>query len=355
MASPPPNHPPSYSPSFASRELPAINTSLGMGSKKRSAADGSTTPANKRRKASIMSAGSAHPLRQTSFPPDEAGTPFSARSPSVDVETASLVSASASQLSAAGRPKKKRGRKSKAEKAREQTPSVAGGRAPTAVSGTSGPRSNVGAGNEAAEDDEAEGDMQEHMAKNNATRTEEERKEEKRLRAMLASAMDLDQFERFSAWRAAKLPDSVIKRLVNATVSQSVPPSVVTAVRSVTKYFLTDLIVKARRVQGEWSEVENEKQADVEYPGRILTRNPEAKEKFDKQAKEWPWEAEKEEVILQEPPRGPLRPDHLREAWRRYKTSLQGSSTGLQGLWHVQQHSGVERFPSKTGGRRIFK
>lgn len=133
------------------------------------------------------------------------------------------------------------------------------------------------------------------------------------------------------------------------------PPSVVTAVRSVTKYFLTDLIVKARRVQGEWSEVENEKQADVEYPGRILTRNPEAKEKFDKQAKEWPWEAEKEEVILQEPPRGPLRPDHLREAWRRYKTSLQGSSTGLQGLWHVQQHSGVERFPSKTGGRRIFK
>ena len=56
-----------------------------------------------------------------------------------------------------------------------------------------------------------------------------------------------------------------------------------------------------------------------------------------------------------EPRVGPLRPEHLREAFYRYKTSGEGGGVGLQGLWHAQQEDGVERFGTRTGGRRIFK
>ncbi len=153
---------------------------------------------------------SNHPLRQTSFPPDEIPTPFSARSPSVDVDNTSFVSGS--YASGAAPAKKKRGRKSKADKARDQTSSAVGGRAPTAVSGASGPKSNAGGVGDAGDDEDVDADDAE-TAMITTTRTEEDRKEERRLRAALVSCMDQDQYDRIAAWRAVKLPDSVIKRV----------------------------------------------------------------------------------------------------------------------------------------------
>lgn len=186
-------------------------------SKKR-ASEGGNSPAQKRRKASTMSASSsAHPLRQTSFPPDESqsGTPNGARSPSID--SMSLVSGS--QVSAAAPAKKKRGRKSKAEKAREQTPSVAGGTAATTVSGGA---SDVGRGSKrggykggaAGEDDEedADGGVVEVAATAQA-RTAEQKAEEHRLRGMLINAFTPDQFDRYENWRAAGLSKNAVKRV----------------------------------------------------------------------------------------------------------------------------------------------
>ncbi|CAK7245991.1 MAG: hypothetical protein STHCBS139747_007612 [Sporothrix thermara] len=361
---------------------------------KRSAGDatpGQQTPALKRRKASIISATSfsavSHPLRQTSFPPEDASTPFSARSPSVDFDNASLVSGGPSSVaggSAVAAPgKKRRGRKSKAEKLREQTPSLVGGasgRASSVVGGAGsgggsggGPKSSTGApgdgaagggggGSGGADDDDndgGDGDMPDSGAAA-SKRTDEERKEEKRLRAALVACMDNDQYERISAWRAAKLPDAVIRRLVNATVSQSVPSSVVTAVRSVTKYFLTDLITRAQEIQDKWIAADNEVQTPdgKPWPGMVLSRGePEVKELYEKQsALAIPeWEPEAADLILREPPKGPLRPDHLREAWRQYKASVQSKTAGALDLWHYQQGTGVERFPARTGGRRLLK
>ncbi|EFX00041.1 2-hydroxyacid dehydrogenase [Grosmannia clavigera kw1407] len=254
---------------------------------KRAAGDGPATPALKRRKGSIMSVASAtttHPLRQTSFPPEDNETLFTARSPSADIDNASFVSGS---LSATAAPiKKRRGRKPKAEKLREQTPSLAGGRATTAVSSTGGAKgSSVVHGDAGVEEDDGDGDVPDSGAAA-AKRTDEERKEEKRLRAALVACMDFDQYERISAWRAAKLPDAVIRRLVNATVSQSVPSSVVTAVRSVTKYFLTDLITNAQSIQSEWISADREAQADEEWPGMVLSRGePGIRDIYDKQSR----------------------------------------------------------------------
>ncbi len=101
-----------------------------------------------------------------------------------------------------------------------------------------------------------------------------------------------------------------------------------------------------------------EEQADMAWPGKVLSRDePEVKALYDEQATMGGemFDAAKIEPILKEEPRGPLRPDHLREAWRRYRASMQSHGAGTLNLWHAQQHSGVERFPIRTGSRRIFK
>lgn len=162
--------------------------------------------------------GSAHPLRQTSFPPDDPMTPFGARSPSVDFDNMSLVSGS--QVSAAAHPKKKRGRKSKAEKAREQTPSVVGGRGTAAASlagsegGRGGTKSAVGgAGGAAGDEGDADDEGPTEVAATAEALTKEQKEEEHRLRSMLIGAFSEDQFDRFENWRAANLSKAVVRRV----------------------------------------------------------------------------------------------------------------------------------------------
>jgi transcription initiation factor TFIID subunit 11 len=159
----------------------------------------------KRRKASMMPTGSAlsvHPLRQTSFPPDgnEAFSPEDPRSPSV--ETMSLVSGSI-----AGAPaKKKRGRKPKGA---EDTASVAGGVAPTALSGASG-RGRASRAMSAEEEDDIGGDMDVAIV----ARSKEEKEKEKQHRAMLVTAFDEMQFRRYEHWRQARLSEAVVRRVI---------------------------------------------------------------------------------------------------------------------------------------------
>lgn len=175
--------------------------------KKRSSStlDVNSAPA-KRRKPSQTNA-PAHPLRQTSFPP-EARSP-AVRSPSVDA-TSHVSGSQVSGLTASGAPKKKRGRKAKNAKAdenKEGTPSLVGGKASTSVSGQGG-----GGGDKDAEEDDDE-DTGEMALEDVVARTQEQKQEEIRLRAMLVEAFDSEQYERYEHWRAAKLADSVVKRV----------------------------------------------------------------------------------------------------------------------------------------------
>lgn len=168
---------------------------------------------------SITSVGSAHPLRQTSFPPDE--SPFAARSPSVGFDNDNVSMVSGSAVSASAPAKKKRGRKSKADKAREAaekegTPSAVGGRAMTAASGRSGAGRGAtsAVGDDGADDEEEDDkDIKTKMGVAQFERSREEREEEKKLRFMLVQQMDKDQTERYEMWHAAKLTESVVKRV----------------------------------------------------------------------------------------------------------------------------------------------
>ncbi|KAK3309233.1 hTAFII28-like protein conserved region-domain-containing protein [Chaetomium strumarium] len=368
--------PTAHSPPHTSHiQLANINT---MTSNKKRASEGAAPPALKRRAISTPSGpGSAHPLRQTSFPPDDAGTPYGPMSPSSIADVDAMSTVSGSLVNAAAPVKKKRGRKSKAEKAREQTPSVVGGRAPTAISGVSegggrGTKSVSGAaGGAGDEDGEGDDEGPTEVAATADIQTKEQKEEEHRKRQMLISALSEEQFDRYENWRAGNLSKASVRRLINATTSQSVPENVVITMRAVSKVFIGDIIEGARRVQGEWIK-NGEKQTDLpadQMPGQTLAQSSsqaQSAAQTESPAQATPDSASKADTQEQPPPpqqhrqetddrRGPLRPDHLREAIRRYRVSGEGGGVGMQRIFHQQQQGGAERFPMRTGGYRIFR
>jgi transcription initiation factor TFIID subunit 11 len=109
-----------------------------------------------------------------------------------------------------------------------------------------------------------------------------------------------------------------------------------TAVKAVAKLFAGEIIEAARNVQGEWIAA-GERQTDL--PSPPPSTNDAGND---------------DEVLEPEVKRGPMRPDHLREAWRRYKLNGDSRGVGVQQLWHAQQGSGVERFTTRTR-KRLFK
>ncbi|KAI0871354.1 histone-fold-containing protein [Hypoxylon argillaceum] len=338
MASPPHIYSPAGSPPYPSHaQLP---------SKKRTSMATELSiqpPSLKRRKASTMSvtsAGSAHPLRQTSFPPDETlargYSPSYRRSPSVD--TMSLVSGS--QVSAAP-AKKKRGRKSKAELAseaaaasiREGTPSLVNGRAATVASNASGNLAKDGDGDGGREgDNDGSFELPENMASRSAARTKEQIEEEKELVALLKSQMDTIQFDRYEVWHRQSIKPQDVKRHINSVTSQSCPTNVHQMMQVVCKMYLGDIVEAARDIQQEWTDL-GEKQTDL----------PDDK-------------LEPSNELSQHRRQAPLRPDHLREAYRRRKAASEnGGALGSLMVWNQQTQNGEERFAVRAGGRRIFK
>ncbi|KAI9744209.1 MAG: hypothetical protein M1818_002361 [Claussenomyces sp. TS43310] len=316
MASPPDNH--NYG-SSASSSHPQ--------SRKRSSDMSASAPAVKRRKPSVMSSDSrisVHPLRQTSFPPDGSDGQSYAVRRSTSVDTMSLVSGSA----AGGITGKKRGRKPK-NKGDDNT-SLIDERAPTAVSGASGRGGRNKTREQSAEDEDEDAD--DNVNVTIAARTAEDKEEEKQHRAMLVAAFDEEQFSRYEVWRSSRLSDNIVRRLVNQTLSQSVPASVILAVKSVTKLYAGEIIERARKIQTQWLDLSGEDQT-TGLP------SPPALEGEDK---------------AKETRRGPLTPDHLREALRRIKLERDGC-VGLLGLGRLQHANGAERFGLKTGGKRLLR
>jgi transcription initiation factor TFIID subunit 11 len=116
--------------------------------------------------------------------------------------------------------------------------------------------------------------------------------------------------------------------------------------RAVAKVFIGDIIESARRVQGEWIERMDEKQTDLPTPPPTAPATQDTNGEADSQQKE---------SQTEEARRGPLRPEHLREAVRRYRKGVEGGGVGMQWVFYQQQQGGVERFPTRTGGRRIFR
>lgn len=94
-----------------------------------------------------------------------------------------------------------------------------------------------------------------------------------------------------------------------------------------------EIIQRARSVQSQWIEATGDDQTGLSNPSaEVDSVSPE-----------------------KETRRGPLLPDHLREAYRRHMLEADGGLVGQLGLWQLQQHSGTERFAVKVGGKRLLK
>ncbi|KAI9047171.1 hypothetical protein LZ554_008625 [Drepanopeziza brunnea f. sp. 'monogermtubi'] len=322
-SSPPYNHPHNQNyPSAISPPYPS-NAQLPAPMKRRQSEVPTSGPASKRRQLSTASAaGSAHPLRQTSFPPETHGrAPAFSRSPSMD--TMSLVSGAGG--------KKKKSRKSRGKDV--ETSSVAGSRAKSVMSNTGKSKRRASRGESVDDEEEEEEGGGEEMSLNVALASKEEKDREAAKRAHLVDKiLSPSQAERYAIWRQSKLADATVRRIVNQTLSQSVPPNVILAVKAAAKMFSGELIERARAVQSQWIEATGDNQTGLPSPPAEGSVPPEKEKR-----------------------RGPLLPDHLREAHRRHLLEADGGLVGQLGLWQLQQHSGTERFGVKVGGKRLLK
>jgi transcription initiation factor TFIID subunit 11 len=145
---------------------------------------------------------------------------------------------------------------------------------------------------------------------------------------MLLDAFTPDQTERYETWRRVKLRKESVRKLINHTLSQSVPVSILMTVNGYTKVFISELVERARDVQLEWLAAAEKLPTDEAVPETAPL---------------------KERIKIED--RGPLTPDHVREAYRRYKKDREGGCAGLLGLSLL----GRESTAAKTGGRKLFR
>lgn len=108
----------------------------------------------------------------------------------------------------------------------------------------------------------------------------------------------------------------------------------------VCKMYLGDVVEDARRIQAEWvANGENQVPDDFEEPdGPATEENKELSE------------------LSQHRRQAPIRPEHLREAYRRRRAAAEnGGAMGSLLHWNQQTQNGLERFAPRAGGRRIFR
>lgn len=452
MASPPAGSPPS-----SNLALPRQRPSLGL-----------ALP--KSRKPSIASTPSAHPLRQTSFPPPDSLEAQSALSQQYspgedgslddfsDSEIRSAISGPVADDNFATSKKRKRGEKRPRGRPAREKNTLGGLRAGSASlangedgrgslrGGSKGAPSIVtGDGAEAGEEEDEDEDDEDAAAGGDKDGFNPlDLEQDNRHRYLFREAVGSAHQNRYDSFNKVKLRTADVRRLVNATLSQSVPQNVVTVVGAYTKMFAGMLIESAREVQSEWMAIsekradgeenkaykrlrmmqpedededgekgdEDEEQAEtgkkpvvngeasqktpngtVESTGTDLSKDdglpdgdydpdeennvpgdtqpnssPEGKpngkpkdshtngdsnteDEFNEGAEHIQPGAWGLSKYLEECDRGPLLPDHLREALRRYKKSRDGGTVGFTGISLERPEVAAPRM----GGKRLFK
>ncbi|KAI4092318.1 MAG: hypothetical protein LQ348_002771 [Seirophora lacunosa] len=259
---------PTYRSPATSPQYPSSAT-LPNPKKRPSLSVTSHPPAAKRRKPTNASQAStpatSHPLRQTSFPPEESAVDIGERSPSVESDVTGVTGLTGHQsIMTSGtqqRKPRKRGRKRKTE----DTSVVSGGKAAVADAASA-----AGQVADEAEDDDDDGEENEGVM---GDQEKQQKRKERADLAFLIEHFNEDQLHRYEAMRRNKFRKETVRRIVNQTLSQSVPPSVVIGISGYTKLLVGLLIERARDVQEQHAAV-----AAAAYPSppsdRQSTRPP---------------------------------------------------------------------------------
>lgn len=152
---------------------------------------------------------------------------------------------------------------------------------------------------------------------------------EKRNLDLLMDAFTPQQKELYEQYRRVKLPIAAVRKLINHTLSQSVVKPIPISVQGAAKMFVGELIERAREVQVEEMCLKEKLPTGEEVPEEAGVKER-----------------------TKERDRGPLLPDHLREALRRYKKDREGGSAGFLG---ASLGGGVMHTSARMGGRRLFR
>jgi transcription initiation factor TFIID subunit 11 len=339
------------SPPGSATSPPPTGPQLSLPKKRPSITIPTQAPAYKRRKPSNAGS-STHPLRQTSFPPADgpgreyspdtqasqaAYSPVSRRSDSLDIddEINSVVSGRTSTTTANKKDRPNKGKKvgkvGRPPKNRGDTASLIDGDAGRKGTSTNTPTNDDGPGDDAnSEDEEDGGDDVNTLEGGKLTKAAMDAEKERK--AMFSTHIHPAHAEIYETWNRIHLKKEVVRRLANQTLSQSVPASVVTTINSYTKVFVGEIVDRAREVQKEWLAAAEK-----------LPTGDKNEEAFGKDGEGEP--------VVRERDRGPLLPDHLREALRRYKHDRSGGTVGFTGI----SLEGRESTAVRNGGRRLFR
>ncbi|KAM5441532.1 transcription initiation factor TFIID subunit 11 [Microsporum ferrugineum] len=261
-------------PPPVSLSLPAANPKKRLSI----ASTSSNPPANLKRQRT-------HPLRQTSFPISADNDPrvYTGASSRSEADAASVTGSftgsfagSVSGSTVGGRGKRRKSKKDKdvAASVKGGAESTAGGRADAATSVKGG----MGQGDEDGdiEDDDFidEPEVDGGAAVDAAA--------EKKNLAILMDAFNPEQSSRYDFFKRAKLNKPTLRKIVNQTLSQSVPPNVVTTIGGYTKVFIGEIIEKARTIQDEWADA-FDAAAIAEAEAEEAEKQRKQKEKEDKE------------------------------------------------------------------------
>ncbi|KAK3117473.1 hypothetical protein LTR53_001160 [Teratosphaeriaceae sp. CCFEE 6253] len=378
MASP--TSPPLSNPLVLPRQRPTLALPTGIKSQSR--------------KPSLTSApSSAHPLRQTSFPPpDRNGR--AQYSPSaegsldddLDDDIRSALSGPANDDTQPARKRRRIGEKG--ARCRKSKLKANGARAPSVLTADNDADAEADSDSDPDTAQNATGSGRAPLYEGGQLSAAEQAEELSRRHAFYELATD-DQRERYNSWTRAKLRTADVRRLVNSTLSQSVPQNVVLVVSAYAKMFAGVLVEGAREVQGEWMASEERRadggnnaaskrlkrtfdESDAMEAGNGTATAPKpavnGSVKVEALTPISPANATPADPIqplltagagglspdIEECDRGPLLPEHLREALRRYKKRQAGSgAVGFTGL----SLEGSQNTAAKMGGggRRLFK
>lgn len=158
-----------------------------------------------------------------------------------------------------------------------------------------------------------------------STQTREQESQQAALR-FLIQKFTPEQNDRYDAFNRYSFSKPLVKRLANAVVSQSLGANIVTALRSMAKTFLGELVEGSVAVQREWLAA----RAGIVGDATTSTDKSGLSTPLLKGKQRPPVYGPDGVQVLVDETRPPLLPEHVREALRRYKGRTKALKRGAQ-------------------------